>query len=162
MKRLLILIAIGLLILAGGGLLTIHIMIGQEVKENISLAQNKYPGDPEEALISYLLDANNAMYNRTHLAIWTLGQIKSEKALPILKEYYRDDPKGSTCYGKLESMVCQYEIHKALNAIEKKMAVYPQGIEVVCPAFRKSLILIPPLSISTRIIYLLKQQNYGE
>jgi hypothetical protein len=120
MKRIIILIAAGLLILVAGGLLTIHIMIGQDVKENISLAQNKYPVNPEDALISYLLDEDNSMEIRTHLAIWTLGQIKSEKALPILKEYYRDDPKGHTCYGKHDSMVCQYEIHKALNAIENK------------------------------------------
>ncbi len=77
MKRLFILIAAGLIVIAGGGLLTIHILIGQDVKENIKIAQNKYSGNPEEALISYLLDENNAMYYRTHMAVWTLGQIKS-------------------------------------------------------------------------------------
>jgi hypothetical protein len=47
------------------------------------------------AAAAYLLDEHNTMENRTHLAIWTLGQIRSEKALPVLKNLYRDDPDGN-------------------------------------------------------------------
>ena len=70
-------------------------------------------------MISFLLDENNSAYDRTHTAIWTLGRIRSEKALPILYEYYRDDPEGRTCYGRHETELCQYEIRKAIVAIEK-------------------------------------------
>ena len=129
MKRTLILVAAGIIIILIGVMITLHTLIGQSVKENISIAQQKYSGTTEDALISYLLDEDNSIYNRTHLAIWTLGQIKSEKVLPILKEYYRDDPEGNTCYGKHDFMLCQYEIYKALNAIEKKRQLTHQRLK---------------------------------
>ena len=114
MKKILLLPAIGFVLILLGAPLAIYIWIGQSVKGNISTVQQQYPGTAEEALISFLLDEDNSTMDRSHLAIWTLGQIKSEKALPILKDYYRDDPKGMTCKGKHDSMLCQYEIHKAM------------------------------------------------
>ena len=51
--------------------------------------------------------------------ILTLGQVRSQKALPFLMELYRDDPEGGSCYGRHEELLCQYEIHKAIEAIEK-------------------------------------------
>jgi len=38
--------------------------------------------------------------------------------LPLLKDHYKNDPKGKTYYGKHDEMLCQYEIHKAIVAIE--------------------------------------------
>ena len=87
MKRILILTAAGFIVISLGVLLTIHTRIEQSVKENISIAQQKYPGPAEDALISFLLDEENYSNDRTHLAIWTLGRIKSEKALPFLRDY---------------------------------------------------------------------------
>ena len=94
--------------------------IRSDVKKNISIAQEKYPGTAEEALISFLLDEKNSFHDRTHLAIWTLGMLKSEKALPILRSYYKNDPKGLTCHGKHDQMVCQYGLHKAIVQIESR------------------------------------------
>ncbi len=58
-------------------------------------------GTAEDALIACMMDENISPEGRTQEAIWTLGQIRSKKALPLLKELYRDDPKGKTCYARL-------------------------------------------------------------
>ena len=71
--------------------------------------QQQYTGTAEDALIAFLQDENKSAYEKTHKATWTLGQIRSQKALPILKELYQNDPKGETCYGKHDNMPCQYE-----------------------------------------------------
>jgi len=72
-----------------------------------------YPGKGEEALINYLQNESNSTFDRTHVAIWTLGQINSEKALPLLKKY-----TNKSCYGNHDEYLCQYEVYKAITAIE--------------------------------------------
>ena len=116
MKRILIILGAGIVIAFICFVLVVNLWIGYTVKENIEIAKNKYPGTAEDALIAYLLDATNSPRDRTHIAIWTLGQIQSEKAIPVLNELYKNDPDGKTCSGKHDSVVCQYEIYKALNA----------------------------------------------
>ena len=98
------------------GYIGIYIWIDTSVKNNIRTAKEKYSGKAEDALIAYLLDTTNSPRDRSHVAIWTLGQIQSEKAIPILNGYYKNDPAGKTCKGKHNSVLCQYEIYKALNA----------------------------------------------
>jgi hypothetical protein len=117
-RKILVIFAIIAGILASG-LLLLYLGMGYGVKQNIRLAQQKYPGKAEDALISYMLDETISPEGRTHEAIWTLGQIQSQKALPYLKDLYMDDPEGQTCYGKHETLLCQYEIHKVIVAIEK-------------------------------------------
>jgi hypothetical protein len=65
-----------------------------------------------------MLDSTNSPKKRTDVAIWTLGQIRSKKALPILKDLYKNDPEGKTCRDFHNSVLCQYEIHKAIVSIE--------------------------------------------
>jgi hypothetical protein len=120
MRKILSLIFGVIAILSAGGLLILYLWIGQSIKDHIATTQQKYPGTAEDALISFLLDETNSTVDRTHVAVWTLGQIKSEKALPILKDLYRDDPKGNTCYGRHDTLLCQYEIYKAICTIEKR------------------------------------------
>lgn len=62
-------------------------LIGYSVKEKCYLAQEKYNGDCVEALLDYLKDENNNFSERNS-AIWALGQLGDERALPILKSYY--------------------------------------------------------------------------
>ncbi len=119
MKRKIIIISAAVLVLFFAFLLVVRIQIRKSVIEHISEAVEFYEGTAEDALIAMLQDENAPMTKKTHTAVWTLGQIKSEKALPILKAMYKDDPKGETCYGKHDSLICQYEIYKAINAIEK-------------------------------------------
>ncbi len=116
MKRKLFIISAGLVTLLVFGFFAIYIWSDVEVKKNIKTAKETYSGNAEDALIEYLLDTTNTFQDRTHLAIWTLGQIKSKKALPILRDLYKNDPDGKTCYGKHDSVLCQYEIYKAMNA----------------------------------------------
>lgn len=117
MKKTVLLILIGLTLIASVGLGSIYFWVKSDVKANIEIAQSIYKGNPEEALISFLLDDSNSPNDRTHIAIWTLGQIKSAESLPILNELYTDDPDGETCYGKHDHLLCQYEIYKAIEAI---------------------------------------------
>ena len=119
MKRIFIYAGIGISLLVLCSTCAVHNWIGRAVKDNISIAQEKYPGTPEDALISFLRDETNSAHNRTHVAIWTLGQLQSDIALPILYEYNKDDPEGKTCFGNHGSLLCQYEIHKAIDAIER-------------------------------------------
>jgi hypothetical protein len=94
--------------------------IGPDIKEHISIAQQRYPNTAtaEDALIAYLEDTTNSPHDRGDIAIWTLGQIHSKKALPVLKGLYRNDPKGKTCHGKHDQMLCQKGIHTAIETIE--------------------------------------------
>lgn len=98
------------------------IWIGHDIKENIEIAKKEYPGKAEDALLAYLADSTISPRERTHIAIWTLGQIKSRKALPVLRELYKNDPEGTICKGRHNTELCQYEIHKAIVSIEHKWA----------------------------------------
>ena len=94
--------------------------ISTDIKGHISIAQHRYPNaaTAEDALISYMVDTTNSPHDRGAIAIWTLGQIHSQKALPILKGFYKNDPKGKTCHGKHNSVLCQKGIHTAIETIE--------------------------------------------
>ena len=118
MKRILIIFGSIISIIAILSVLFLYSWIGDGVKENIAIAKEKYPGNAEDALIAFLLDEKIPATDRTHTAIWTLGQIKSEKARPLLREFYKNDPEGKSCYGKHNEYLCQYEIYKAIAAIE--------------------------------------------
>jgi hypothetical protein len=96
--------------------------IGPDIKEHISIAKQRYPNaaTAEDALIAYLEDTTNSPRDRGDIAIWTLGQIHSKKALPVLYKLYKNDPEGKTCHGKHDSVLCQYGIHTAIETIEEK------------------------------------------
>lgn len=118
MKRTFIIIGsvlLFLVILTGSGM---YLWIDMDVKKNIKIAKSLYPGKAEDALIAYLLDTSKSANDRTHLAVWTLGQIHSQKARPVLLKLYKNDPKGLTCKGRHHSVLCQYGIYKALRATE--------------------------------------------
>ena len=116
MKKTILLVSGILLTLALLGSVAMYIWIDRDVKSNIQVAKEKYDGKAEDALIAYLLDTTNSPFDRSHVAIWTLGQIHSEKAIPILTRLYENDPEGKTCKGRHDSVLCQREIYKALNA----------------------------------------------
>jgi hypothetical protein len=115
-KRILIILGAGIVIVFICFVLIANLWIGNTVEKNIEIAKKQYQGTAEDALIAFLLDTANSPRDRTHIAIWTLGQIQSEKAKPVLLQLYKNDPEGKTCSGKHDSVLCQYEIYKALNA----------------------------------------------
>ncbi len=96
----------------------LYFWIRQDVQHNIEIAERIYNKKGEEALLLFLKDENNSPNDRTHVAIWTLGKIRSNKALPILLGYYLNDPEGQFCKNRHDEELCQYEIHKAIVAIE--------------------------------------------
>ena len=54
-------------------------------------AQNEYPGDRIEALIS-LVDSENHSLKEKDRAVWALGQFGDRRAIPILEKYYTSQP----------------------------------------------------------------------
>lgn len=118
MKRIITKVFLFLLFVFIAGFLGLFAWGEYAVRQNIRIAKEKYGGNAEDALIAYLLDETNSPIDRTHKAINTLGQIKSEKAIPILKQLYKNDPEGKTCKGRHNEVLCQYEIYKALHAAE--------------------------------------------
>ena len=117
-KRIFFIAFISLVLIVLCSFAALKIWIGFTVDKNIAAAQQQYPGSAEDALITFLLDEKKSTKDRTHIAIWTLGQIHSQKALPVLYKLYKNDPEGKTCYGKHDSVLCQYEIYKAIKSIE--------------------------------------------
>jgi hypothetical protein len=117
-RRTFIVTVICLAVLGIGSFITMRIIIGQSIRKNIEIAKAKYPGNAEDALIAFLSDTTNSPSDRTHIAVWTLGQIRSEKSLPYLEKLYRNDPQGKTC--RHYSEVCQYELHKAIVSVEHR------------------------------------------
>lgn len=97
-----------------------NVLIKYTVKKNTAVAEEKYSLNGEDALISFLLDETNSAEERTHIAVWTLGRMRSKKALPVLEGLYRNDPEGITCKNKHNKIVCQYELYKAIKLIKGK------------------------------------------
>jgi len=118
MKRTIVVSGISVTTLLICFFLAIYISIGYGIKERISIAKSQYPGKAEDALLAYLADTTHTPRERSDIAVWTLGQIRSQKALPILKELYKNDPEGKAC--NHNTALCQYEIHKAIVSIEHK------------------------------------------
>ena len=86
-------------------------LIGFDVSQRCQIAQDRYEGDCVEALISYLDDENNS-YQSRNSAIWALGQLGDERALPALKNLFTGDiPEKEP----LNRKISQYELKKAIN-----------------------------------------------
>lgn len=129
MKRIFIVSLPIIIVLNVGVFLSLHVWIREDVKENIILAKQKYPGNTEEALIAYLLDEGNSPIKRSHIAIWTLGQIQSQNALPVLNIFYKNDPEGKSCIGHHHEILCQRELHKAIITIKQKRLFAFSGLK---------------------------------
>jgi hypothetical protein len=117
-KRTLIIAGSSLAVVIFCFILGVRTWIGSDIKKNISIARQQYPGKAEDVLIAYLLDEHNSPGDRSNVAIWTLGQIRSKKALPVLYKFYKNDPEGKTCRGRHAYVLCQYELHKSIDCIE--------------------------------------------
>ena len=128
MKRKILTITFVLFGIALIGIFILYSVNRITVKSNIKHCQELFPGSAEDALIAYMLDYTKHPENRSHIAIWTLAQIESEKALPHLHSFYINDPKGKTCADKHDEELCQYEIHKAIRSIENGKLISYKGL----------------------------------
>ncbi len=120
MKKVILIVTGSIIALILMAFIAMYIYIDVSVKENIRIAKEKHPGKAEDALIAYVLDPTIPTRDRSSIGIWTLGQIHSQKAIPVLTELYESFPKGETCKGRHDSVLCQYEISKALKAAKSK------------------------------------------
>ena len=112
-KRIVFKVMTGLTIIFFSLLLTGRIWCWFAIRDRIDIAKKQYPGKAEDALIAYLSDTTNSPQARSDAATWTLGQIRSRKALPVLNKLYKSDPEGKTCSGNHKYFLCQREIHKS-------------------------------------------------
>jgi len=86
--------------------------IHQAVRENCRDGQqaHPHPGDDVAALIEFMNSTSHAMWDRNHLAIWTLGRLRDPRALPALEAVYTGGPCDH------EKNLCQYELEKAIRS----------------------------------------------
>jgi len=82
--------------------------LSSSIKEISAEATQQYPGDRVEALIAYVKSENHSLRKR-NLAVWALGQIGDERALPILTESYTGGPCDH------DNLLCQGELQKAIK-----------------------------------------------
>ncbi len=105
--------AVGLVIFAFFFVIT-GTWIGHEVKTNCHDAQKKYEGTCTEALSQFLDDELNPIRDRNS-AIWSLGQLGEEEALPMLEKYFTGDIPDRE---PLDKTISQYELQKAIKLIK--------------------------------------------
>jgi len=86
-------------------------LIGYEAKDMCRKAQYEYEGDCVEAIIASLNDENNSFRTRNN-AIWALGQMGDERALPVLQSYYTGNIPEREPY---DAGISQYELSKAIK-----------------------------------------------
>lgn len=99
----------------------ISTQIGYGVKERCQTAQSQYGGECVDALMEQLADTSTE-YNKND-AIWALGQLGDEKALPLLEKYIADQTTSSTEYGIWNKGISQYELRKATKLIKSNFNI---------------------------------------
>lgn len=85
--------------------------IGYDVKDKCQDAKHQYGGKCTDALVSLLNDDTRGFRDRND-AIWALGQLGDENALPVLQSYYTGDIPDRE---PLDIVISQYELKKAIN-----------------------------------------------
>ena len=89
------------------GFLCICFSIRSSVKEISAKAVRQFPGDRIEALVAYVESEDYSLRQR-NLAVWALGQIGDERALPVLEKFHTGGPCDH------DSRLCQGELQKAI------------------------------------------------
>jgi PBS lyase HEAT-like repeat len=88
--------------------------IGFGVKENCSKAQNQFEGSCIEALMQ-VVDADFTSYDDKNSAVWALGQLGDNQALPLLESKYQGSvPEGRE---KWNEVLSQHELSKAIKLL---------------------------------------------
>ncbi len=85
--------------------------IRSHVKSISAEATQRYPGDRIEALMAYVNSENHTLRERNH-AVWALGQIGDERALPVLERFYVGEPCNH------DTSLCQRELGRAIKLCE--------------------------------------------
>jgi len=86
-------------------------IIGYEVNQICSDARSEYKNDCVGSLITLLNDETQPFRERNS-AIWALGQLGDNRALPVLERYYTGNiPERES----LSEGISQYELKKAIK-----------------------------------------------
>lgn len=112
-KLFLIIVIISILLFLGIFLFMIR-EIKISVKSTCIQAKQTYQQDCVESLISLFKDDNRDFGEKNH-AIWTLGQLGDNRALPILKETYTGNIPDREPW---DEVISQYELKKAINLLD--------------------------------------------
>lgn len=86
------------------------------VKERCLEAQQEFGGDCVEALVA-LVESEAHTYIERNQAVWALGQLADERALPALRRVQSKVPCERPC--RRDKHLCQYEIEKAIHWCER-------------------------------------------
>lgn len=95
-------------VLIGYGVL--HASIQASVRQEIGRAQQAFPraADPVEALLA-VVEADHLAVDQRNRAVWALGRLSDERALPVLIARFHPDHCD---HGK---ELCQHELAKAIE-----------------------------------------------
>ena len=94
------------LLLAG-----VVISIRSGLQHDCDQAVARFPGDRVEALIQ-VVDCESCAFRDRNRAVWALGQMREERAIPVLRKYF----DGERCTHS--TRLCQKELRKAIHWIE--------------------------------------------
>jgi len=86
------------------------------VKTRCAEAQEEFGGDCVQALVAVLQSDHHSCLEKNR-AVWALGQLADERALPALRDLQTGVPCERPCRRDLH--LCQYEIDKAIKWCEK-------------------------------------------
>jgi len=92
----------------------LSIEIGHDVKKRCETAQVFYGGECVDALMSQIADESRTAGKND--AIWALGQLGDQKALPFLKKYDNGQPLPDR--EPWNEGISQYELRKAIKLLE--------------------------------------------
>lgn len=106
----------GLVIVAVIGL---NVLIGWGVRSELRKATTKYGGDRIEALMAVVDCDVCRIYDRNQAA-WALGQLRDQRALPVLYKYHTGKPCNHS------RQICQYELNKAIKWTEGNSLMLPR------------------------------------
>ena len=106
---------LALVLLAAG---TAWAMIEWGVASAQRSAVAQFPGrDSSQALIE-LVNCENCAMEQRNRAVWTLGQIREQRAVAALHSHFYDGPCNHAKF------ICQHELRKALKRIESQPPVH--------------------------------------
>ena len=78
----------------------------------------QFPGrDSSQALID-LVNCEECPMEQRNRAVWTLGQIREQRALAVLHKHFYDGPCNHS------KSLCQHELRKALKRIESQPPIH--------------------------------------
>ena len=93
------------------GLVLVSLEIGGDVDAISEYAMARYPGDRVEALLA-VVDCDECSLRDRNRAVWALGQLGDERALPGLRRHYTGQPCDHA------RRLCQRELEKAIDLAE--------------------------------------------